>query len=259
MPAVNTDPDFIIIIIVSIGIILLFITTVISLIYLSKKRFIQHQYEKQKIRQAFEQEKLKAEIEIQEQTFTFLSEELHDNIGQSLSLVKLNLNMGSPFQLQQAKNILTKSIQELRNIAQSLNTDSLKSKSLLDLITYEVIRLRQTLAYHIEFTATEKLDEYILPDQIIIFRIFQEAINNIIKHAHAGRILINLFLEDSHFILQIADDGIGFDTKISESGLGLSNMKKRAILIGADFKIISKPQKGCEILLSVKFTRPVFA
>lgn len=253
----DTDPDFLIIILVSIGIILLFITTVFSLIYLTKRRFLRHQFEKQELKQSFEKEKLKAEIEIQEQVFSFLSGELHDNIGQSLSLVKLNLNMGSPSQIEQAKNILTTSIQELRNLAQNLNSDSLKNTSLLTLINNEVNKLKHTLAYHVNLISTDNLEDIVFPNQIILFRIFQEALNNIIKHSQAKHIEVDLQLVHQRFTLSLKDDGVGFDTGLEETqvGLGLVNMKKRAILIGADIQIKSSHQNGCSIILSVDLNK----
>ena len=129
----------------------MFITTIITLIFLTHKRYQRHQFDVQILRQTYEQEKLKAEIEVQEQTFNFLSEEIHDNIGQSLSLVKLNLNMGSPAQIQQAKEILTTSIQNLRQMAQSLNSENLKNQDFISLIKNEVSRLQQTQAYQVNF------------------------------------------------------------------------------------------------------------
>src|SRR5690606_14450204 len=91
---------------------------------------------------------------------------------------------------------------------------------------------------------------------LIIFRIVQETINNIIKHSRAKRIVIRLVREPENLMLSISDNGVGFDPDSLGNGgwgLGLQNIKKRAALIGGDAQISSKPQKGTQVSMSIPY------
>src|SRR6478735_7904839 len=114
------------------GVALLSILVVFIILFISlyQKRYYTNLKEKQELQSSFQQELLKTRLEIQEETFRNISQEIHDNIGQALSFVKLNLNTVDPHnasvvidKLSESKNLLTKTIQDLRDLARSLNTD----------------------------------------------------------------------------------------------------------------------------------------
>lgn len=258
MQVAQTDPDFVILLSASVVIILLFITTILSLVFLSQKRYLKHLREKEKLQETYSQEILKAHIEVQEQTFSMISEEIHDNIGQSLSLVRLNLSMGQPKQLEQAKDILTTSIQELRSIARSLNSAALKSRGLVSFICEEISRLEQTQAYQVDVELDYDDEDAVYDNQILLVRIFQEAINNIIKHSSATILEISVTIQNENLILRIKDNGSGFDKDAVAGGIGLSNMQKRAILAGGRLDIISKIGEGCLLILEAELNKPNF-
>jgi signal transduction histidine kinase len=85
----------------------------------------------------------------------------------------------------------------------------------------------------------------------MVFRIVQEQVNNIVKHAEASRIIIRLVNDDDLLVLEINDDGNGFDTESIKRGLGLTNMKNRAELLGGNFSLISTPGKGTTVLVTI--------
>ena len=210
------------------------------------------------------QEIHKAQLEIQEQTHKKNSQEKHDNIGQVLSLVKLNINTmdcDEPKALQgkinDSRHLITKAIQDLRDLSKSLDTDYVTDMGLIRSVEYELEMIKKTGVYKIQFEI--KGEPYRLKHQqeLIFFRIVQEALHNIIKHAKATAIAVQLMFEPEMFTLQITDNGIGFDTSQLEQnnfnglGLGIRNMHNRATMINADFKLISALEKGTTITLTL--------
>ncbi len=211
----------------------------------------------EKIKADFSQTLLQSQLEIQEQTLKNISQEIHDNIGQALTLAKLNLNtMPDAREAQQekiitTKDIISKAIGDLRDLSRSLNTDYIADMGLQKAIEYELDlisksgTIKATLKKEgISFRTDKQKD-------LILFRIVQETLNNIIKHADAKTIHANLTYQDDKLVLSITDDGKGFEMSAKESdnenGLGLRNMHNRAKLIGAVFSISSLPGKGTEV------------
>jgi signal transduction histidine kinase len=203
---------------------------------------------------------LQTQLEIQEQTFKNISEEIHDNIGQVLSLVKLNINtmtLADPETLQEkiddSRQLVTKAIQDLRGLSKSMNSDYLIETDLHEAISNEVEMLKRTKSLDVAFI--NKGTPYRLEDkqQLILIRIIQEALHNIIKHAAASKIEITMDFSKDSFSLKIRDDGRGFDVNnpvkasAAGSGMGIRNMKSRARLIEAELTMDSIPGKGSTI------------
>jgi signal transduction histidine kinase len=226
---------------------------------LYKKKQNAHQ---QKIT-ALHAELLQSQLEIQEQTLHMISQEIHDNIGQVLSLAKLNLgtiDLHNTETLQQkindSKELVGKAIQDLRSLAKGLNTAFISEMGLLRSIEYQLDMVRKSgeFTVRLETHGTPvKLDDQ---KELILFRIIQEVFNNIIKHAAASELLTLInFLPDS-LTITITDNGKGFDltNENPNFGLGLRNMHNRAQLVGAIFTLTSIPQKGTTVTLSLPFS-----
>jgi signal transduction histidine kinase len=214
-----------------------------------------------------EQQILQTQLEIQEQTFKNISQEIHDNIGQVLSLVKLNINTmdsNQPAPLQEkidnSRTLISKAIQDLRDLSKSLNTDYVVEQGLMRSIEYELEMIRKTGSYEIEFDTNGKAYRLERQQELIIFRIVQEILHNIIKHAKATKINVAASFEPEIFTLAIADNGQGFDASKIESenyerfGLGIRNMHNRAKMINADFKFTSTLQEGTTVTLTLPIT-----
>ncbi|HEY5368914.1 MAG TPA: ATP-binding protein [Hanamia sp.] len=223
-----------------------------------------HLLEKQSMQSNFQHELLQTQLEIQEQTLKNISQEIHDNIGQALSLVKLNINTmnyNEPILLQNkindSKSLITKAIQDLRDLSKSLDTDYVVELGLSRAIEYELEMIKKNGEFQIQFNITGKPYRLENQKELILFRIVQEALHNIIKHAKATAINVELIFEAELVTLKIEDNGNGFDTSplennnYSKFGLGLRNMENRANIINATFKLTSTLDEGTIITLAL--------
>ena len=210
------------------------------------------------------QEMHKAELEIQEQTLKNISQEIHDNIGQVLSLVKLNINTmdcDEPKALQgkinDSRHLITKAIQDLRDLSKSLDTDYVTDMGLVRSVEYELEMIKKTGLFKIQYEIKGTPYKLKPQQELIFFRIVQEALHNIIRHAKATAIDVRLNFDTEVFTLQIADNGVGFDAgqlevnNYNSLGLGIRNMHNRAGMINADFKLMSALQKGTTVTLTL--------
>jgi len=251
------------VIIVCVIVFTLLATAIIFFITLFQKRKLKQQTEVVVLKESFSRELLHTQLEIQEQTLKNISQEIHDNIGQVLSLTKLNLNrmdLEKPDDLKEkitdSKVLISKAIQDLRDLSKSLNTDNIAAMGLLKVIGYELDMIRKTgFQTYLEVSGEEiKMEPQ---KELILFRIVQETLNNIIKHAEAKTIKVNMVYSTDKFQLTINDDGRGVDlTPLNEKaggdfGLGIRNMHNRAKLIGADFNMNSRIGAGTTVSLIV--------
>ncbi|HEV8274069.1 MAG TPA: ATP-binding protein [Chitinophagaceae bacterium] len=222
-----------------------------------KKKFIE---EKQIMQSEFQNELLQTQLEIQEQTLKNISQEIHDNIGQALSLAKLNLNTMPAIDdetLQQkilnSKELVSKAITDLRDLSRSLDTDYVQEMGLQRAIEYEVEMIRKTGTVETSMIVEGSLFRLEKQKELILFRIVQETFNNILKHAGAKNINVNINYSTTGFTLRIKDDGKGVnlqpltDRENNNFGLGIRNMHNRAKLIGAEFKMNSIIGEGTEV------------
>lgn len=210
---------------------------------------------------ALNEQLLKTEIEIQEQTLKNLGEEIHDNIGQVLSLAKLNLGTFNTFtdeanqeKLISTRELVSKAISDLRDLAKSMHGEKIAEIGLQNAIEHELKILRNSGQFNTELLISG--DVYQLPSQTqtVLFRIVQEALHNEIKHSKAKNISIAFEYTPHACTLSLKDDGIGFSPeklKDAETGIGLKSMKNRASLIGAEFSISSIENKGINIKIKV--------
>lgn len=226
-----------------------------------KKRYI---LEKQQMQLSFESEIAKTQLEVQEQTMQTIGAELHDNIGQLLSLTSLTLNsieLGNKAKAQQKINdsidLTLRSIKEMRQLGHILQGDRLVAVGLAEAMRQLISWMERTGRYEIVYTAGDELPAHSSPDKdLIIFRIAQEVFNNIIKHAAATRVAVALDYEAANLKLQIADNGVGFpvdEEPTAEHGMGLQNIRKRAAIIGGEAAIESMPGAGSKISIVIPY------
>jgi signal transduction histidine kinase len=234
------------------------------LLYMRRKN--RNILEQNQLKVDFQETLLRTQLEIQEQTLKNISLEIHDNVGQVLSLAKLNLNtmdIAKTEQLQgKIDNTLSqvsKAINDLRDLSKSFNTDNITAIGLVMAIENEMEMIKKTDFLKTEFENTGIRKKLEPQKELILFRIVQEALHNIIKHARAKTIKVSAAYTDKELELQIADDGHGFDisplNKEGETGfgLGLRNMQNRAKLIGADFNISSNKDAGTLVKIVLPF------
>ncbi|MFB9845335.1 sensor histidine kinase [Mucilaginibacter ginsenosidivorans] len=195
-------------------------------------------------------QKLQFEKElIAEKERQHISREIHDHIGQALSVIKLNLNMNS--QIDDTKELVSEVMDDLRQFTHGLYHGKLLKGSLSDTIKKDVERLNISDQLVASLDVSETTDTINPEYQLLIYRIFQEAISNILKHANAKNIFVQMISDKKHFKLTIVDDGIGFSDEGQGKGLGLDSMRRRAKLLKGKLTIVSKPHEGCKIELII--------
>ena len=254
----------VIIVIIS-GIIIFLVLTgivIFILLYYQKKKF-QHHKEITEMEKQYTEELLRTRLEIQEETFKTISQEIHDNIGQALSFVKLNIttiNEKIPDdvkeKLTESKNLLSKSIQDLRDIARSLNPDFLTEIGLTGAIEQQLQLLEKTGQYKTSIIVNGDVYKNDQQRELVTFRIVQELLNNIVKHAEATAVSIKMNYLQDKLIITVDDNGKGFDVSSMQSaqsnqGLGLRNMMNRMSLINGSIKIDSKPNEGTNAVIEL--------
>jgi signal transduction histidine kinase len=211
----------------------------------------------------FSQTLLQTQLEIQEQTLKNISQEIHDNIGQALTLAKLNLNTLPGVNNEQqekvttTKGIISKAISDLRDLSRSLDTDYIQEMGLQKAIAYELELIKKTGTLETSMTVDGAAFRFEKQKELILFRIVQETFNNIIKHAGAKNIFVVVSYTPTLFSLSIKDDGRGVNLqplnegKDNNFGLGIRNMHNRAKLIGAEFSMSSTIGQGTEVIITL--------
>ena len=202
---------------------------------------------------------VQTELKVLEKTFRAISQNLHDNIGSNISTAMLLLykdeNMNALEQEANRKEalvILDKIVDDLKNIARCLDPDYLLRVGLKEAIQQRIDQLTKTKKYELELSLNEIPRQLDRKKQVMLFYIFQEAVNNINTHARAKRVSVRLRYEETNLMLQIRDDGVGMETENNSiKGAGLINMKNHAEMIGATLSIITDRGKGTEVTITV--------
>jgi two-component system NarL family sensor kinase len=263
-------PEIYFIIVIGAVLALLLVGFIVSILFLYQRRQHRQEQELTRMREEYEREVLRSQLEIQEESFKTIGQELHDNIGQMLSVVKLSLAVlpvakehDAYEPIQNSRQILNKAMTDLADLTKSLHTDRIAQIGLADSIQFELESLRRSGLVEIEFFISgpeQHLDEQ---KSIFLFRIFQENMNNILKHAKANKVTVTLQYSDDEFLMQIADDGVGFDIQskknstLSTAGVGLKSIFNRAKLIGAVLDMQSEPGKGTTVTIRLPLAAAV--
>ncbi len=204
---------------------------------------------------------IKATLDAQEQLRSYLGAELHDNINQILAGTLLTLGVAKTKEanapqwaglIDAAMGYITDAINETRKLSHSLAPAGFEEYSLMELFENLLITINLENLFTVKLDFDESND-VVIPKNIKInlFRILQEQTKNILKYAQASTIEITVKSIDNAVMLRIFDNGKGFDTKAKKTGIGLSNIKKRAQSLSGKFMLHSAPGKGCEIIVEI--------
>lgn len=227
---------------------------VIAYVLYFNKRKAKHLEEKDSMTKEFQQQLFQSQIEVQEQTFQQIGKELHDNVGQLLSTSRMLLGLternlsNPPDTLLTANATLGQAISELRSLSKSLDKEWLEQFSFTDNLQTEVSRINSGNGVLAEFMTVDSLP-LASDEQIILFRIVQEAIQNAIKHGQPKNMLIQIKQEENNFCITISDDGTGFTPRETGNGMGMSNMKHRTSLLGGSITWNSIPEQGTTVCI----------
>lgn len=241
-----------------VSVIILLVLVIIIIILFSvfvkrKNRFLK---EKFLAKEAFEKELTETQIEIKEETLRNISWELHDNIGQLLTLAKIQLQNVDENQngIDEAIKTIGTSINELRSLSRMINPETLSRLSLVEALQAEIERYNRLKYLDASLNCQGKPIQLDKKIEIIIFRILQEFFTNTIRHSRATELSVNLEYNKDMLIISALDNGVGFniDQKMAVGGLGLNNIKSRAQLIGGKARVISEKNKGTQLVFTYK-------
>jgi len=229
-------------------VVILAVFVLVLILYYNNKRLAGIR-EKELLTKEYNEAILSAQLEIQEQTMKQISLEIHDNIGQILSLVNLNLKTlthGDYKKLETTSALVNKAITDLRALSKSLNPDAISKAGLIQLIKNDLEQLQKT-GYFTTSLEIKEAPEIPTTRLFILYRMIQEVLNNIIKHSEATEVKVEITRE----VISFADNGKGFDLAEASNGLGLINLQQRAKLINAEVILTSNIGKGTNVIFSI--------
>lgn len=253
------DYDLILLIVFpTIAIIILIMAIVLGMIKSSRDK-VRHEAELAQIEIAFQKELREADIEVGEFLRSQFARELHDNIGHTLTYMRLHIETGkldnpeNEVVFQPIEALLDNASEQVRMLSRSMNSDYLTQVGFTYAVKMECDRLRKASGMEINVQEGEiELISQQKDRELMAFRIFQEIITNNIKHAKATKLDILLNIENT--LLSVVDNGVGFDleaTLKTNRASGIKNVIKRAQLAGFGCKINSVPKEGCSYQLTV--------
>lgn len=195
---------------------------------------------------------LKSSVEIQERERDRIAGELHDNILNRLNIVALGIRAKMPEQKLQGE--LSHCMETTRKMTYELCPPLIKSTPLPDLLVTCIRSLHPHVSTTIHNDIRKDID---FPDMVKLnlFRIIQEIGTNVLRHAKASTINYSLRLTNNSLSIQITDDGIGFDTSLPSSGLGIRNIQLRSQLLGATYRFKRNKKAGMSYLLSLNINQ----
>ncbi|MFT4856925.1 MAG: two-component system NarL family sensor kinase [Algoriphagus sp.] len=219
-------------------------TFVISMVFIHRQRQKQNRQKIDHVKSEYEKILLNIENEIQQETLTQVGRELHDNIGQLLSLAKLNFGSIKPEKHLAGRELLSQIIQEVRGLSKTLNMDWVESITLEEFLKQQLDKIKSTGFCETQLLVEAPIENLKKDEKLVLIRVIQEILNNAIKHAYPDRIMIRTLNSGTKPQIIIEDNGIGFDTRQQSNGSGMTNLAKRMITIGGEFYIESEPGKG---------------
>ncbi|RYY91591.1 MAG: sensor histidine kinase, partial [Chitinophagaceae bacterium] len=205
-------------------------------------------------------------IAAQERERENIGRELHDNVNQVLTTVKLNIELAqsderlAPGLLANSVRYLQQCISGIRNLSRELSAPTLGTRSLIDSVTALVEMVAPSSGLDIHFHHETFRQTVPMEQKLAFYRILQEALNNIMRHASATHVEIELSQAAGISTLTITDDGCGFDTAGKHSGIGLTNMRSRAAVLGGTLHVQSGHHPGCQVVVRIPLpSTPVVA
>jgi two-component system, NarL family, sensor kinase len=226
------------VLIVSTLLVLMLSGLLVTLFYISQNRALRLDRTIFDLKHNHDRNIMEATLEMQELTFEHISLEIHDNIIHSISLANVQLaslerihDQDATTVMNSVMTILRDAVNDLSNISKGLNRDLIQSQGLLTAVNVEVQRLKNLKLFSVNLIITG--DPVFMHDgkEVLIFRIIQEAFQNVIKHSEATEASLTLSYTDHQLQIDICDNGKGYPTseefRLKHRSTGLANMKKR--------------------------------
>lgn len=219
--------------------------------------------EKRIMQENYQRELLISQLEIQNQTLQQIANELHDNIGQLLTVAVMRLNTledelkqpDAQHSVQQTRELIRAAIRDVRSLSKTLDIDTVQRFGLVPSLTIELERIQR--AGRIQTRLLTTGEAYSMGEQAetVLLRMAQESLNNALKHARAKQLTVSIDYQPDTFRLVVADDGQGFSItdvmsrSIDQAGAGLNNLNRRANLLGGTCTIQSQSKLGTQVYI----------
>ena len=224
-----------------------------------KNKVHQHMLERQRLLFELEMKELNMSFKERELILDEVSKDIHDNIGQIIYVIRRNLytveEIGTNEEqlelIQYIAELTDRVVKEITHIGRSLDRDFIKARGLYRMLEYDVEHINSMDKIRC-YIITEGHRYSISPEaQLLVYRIAQEAIHNVLQHAEATDLEVKLYYRENELEMTIRDDGRGFHVEITrqEETAGLRNMYQRARLLNGSLSINSDTGKGCIIKL----------
>jgi signal transduction histidine kinase len=209
-------------------------------------------------------------MEVQEKERKRIAQELHDQVGQMLQSMRMNLgrikrDLGSRSEepkgkedwLLDTEELLDQTIEDIRTLTSDLSPPMLVDFGLIPTLRWYIESYGKRSGIKVSLRAKEKGYRLSQDIEFSLFRIIQEALTNVFKHARATEASVSVSKKDSSVIMSVRDNGVGFDPRETLSppkGMGLFGIKERVNLLGGNFEIISRPRKGTTLNINIPFS-----
>jgi signal transduction histidine kinase len=202
-------------------------------------------------------------IEAEEKERIRIARDLHDGVGQQLSAVKMNLSaletefpagdIAREDKMRSALALVDEAVKEVRAVSHNMMPNALLRSGLSTAVREFVNRISATDALKVDLQIVGLNDRLEGVTETVLYRVLQECVSNIVKHAQAGRIAIQLIRHDKHLNMLIEDNGRGFDTSRSNdfAGIGLRNIISRVQYLGGQVEFDSTPGRGTTVVVNV--------
>jgi len=241
----------------STSIILLLTGLIVLSLFINQKRKYRFYREKSELKNNFDRELLHAHLEIQAQSFESISRELHDNVGTLISIAMVHIRSSAipaaeQGKIAEAEGLLNEAMNTLRDISKSIHPENIQRLGWQKSFTAELGRVSRTNLFKVHYSEDGTPFTIGLQKQVIIFRILQETLNNIVKHSQGSHIHAHVLFLNDEVTISIRDDGKGFQQLPGDptgQGSGIRNMRSRAAMLPALLEIGNAPEGGAVVRL----------
>lgn len=253
-------------IIITTFLILTFILLLVTYFFYQQKRRFVHLQEMADLTKTFQQTILQSKLEIQELTLDHVAKELHANFSHLVSLVNINLSAAlsetgqkAHGHVLEAKQLTKQLMTDVKALSVSMNSDHIMKSGFYNAFVREMQRLEKTGKYEVVFETDGSPFRFPAEKEIVLLRLTQEILHNIVRHAKASKVEAVLAFTEKRLVVKISDNGIGFDLglaraqSIERSSTGLMNISGRAEHIQAKLEIKSNIGEGTTVIVDIDF------
>ena len=206
-------------------------------------------------------ESARVALAAQEQERSRVARELHDEIGQTLTAVTIQAERAADgtgadpsAEFHRIAEAVRTSLDDVRRIARELRPEALDDLGLVSALMALCTRMGAQGQVRIERRLSGGLGSLDPQTELVIYRVAQESLTNVIRHAQASKAVVSLEAEDDAVVLRVRDDGRGLPSELPAGTAGLGGMRERALLVGGKLTISSRPDEGTEVRLAVPVT-----